>query len=268
MTAKTAKKTAPEIVAARKAPSVEQVLAEQERMAEKETATVKANLPAVAPSTAIAPPDNRDSVERYLDDVAPASAPGRTFVYDKDHKYTTTDNGDEVGEDVDLIFLGDQTLIEYIRFNGEGVVPDRVGGLLYDGFNLPPRESLGDLDQAEWKIGLSGLPEDPWKHRLLLVFQRVDNGELFTFVTGSKVGRRACGNLLRHFNREQKTDAGRDTYPLVRLGHGGFEHRDPRVGWVKTPFFRCVGRVARAKTIAADASIENDMSDEIPSFDK
>ena len=54
-------------------------------------------------------------------------------------------------------------------------------GLLYDGYRMPPRETLGDLDVAEWPAGLSGEPEDPWLHQQNLVLQQVDTRELFTF---------------------------------------------------------------------------------------
>ena len=56
-------------------------------------------------------------------------------------------------------------------------------GLLYDGFKMPKREELGDLDQADWPAGLSGAPEDPWKHHIYLVLQHADTAELYTFAT-------------------------------------------------------------------------------------
>jgi hypothetical protein len=77
-------------------------------------------------------------------------------------------------------------LIEWIKFNGEGVPPTQIAGLLYDGFELPPRESLGDSDKAQWPIGLSGMPEDPWKRGTYIVLQNVATHEYFTFVTRSK----------------------------------------------------------------------------------
>ena len=45
-------------------------------------------------------------------------------------------------------------------------------GLLYDGFVMPPRESLGDNEAGEWDLGLDGQPADPWQHAQYLVLQR------------------------------------------------------------------------------------------------
>ena len=110
-----------------------------------------------------------------------------------------------IGDDIDFTALADQTLIGWIKFNGEGAPPDRHMGLLYDGFLMPSRDSLGDTDQAKWEMGLDGKPQDPWAHQVYLVLQRADSGELFTFVTSSITGRRAIGTLLRHYDRMQRT---------------------------------------------------------------
>ena len=110
-------------------------------------------------------------------------------------------------------------------------------GLLYDGFNMPKREELGDLDQADWPAGLSGAPEDPWQHHIYLVLQHADTAELFTFATSSMTGRRAVGNLLRHYDRMRRTHP--NELPVIKLKVGGFQHRDERIGWVSQP---CVTR--------------------------
>ena len=135
-------------------------------------------------------------------------------------------------------------------------------GLLYDGFVMPPRESLGDLDESQWPIGLDNLPADPWQHQLYLVLQRTTTMEMFTFVTSSKTGRRAVGNLLRHYDRVRK--AHPDDCPVVRLKVGGFPHDDDRVGWVKVPVFVVVGRRPRDSSAIPDTSPGSDLNDSIP----
>jgi hypothetical protein len=142
------------------------------------------------------------------------------------------------------------------------VPPDRVQGLLYDGFVMPPRDALGDLNPSQWAEGLSGQPEDPWRHQVCLVLQRTDTAELFTFVTTSLTGRRAVGNLLRHYDRMQRLNPGE--LPVVKLKPGGFNHRDPRVGWVATPQFQIVGRAPRDSVAKPDTSVAADMNDQIP----
>ena len=232
--------------------------------AEKDTAAIKAALPAVTNGngTALAVPDNRTSVQAYLDDISPASIVGRMIKFNKEGKYVTTDDNEAIGDEIDFIALADQTLIGWIKFNGEGEPPDRVMGLLYDGFTMPARETLGDTDAAGWEVGLDGKPQDPWQHHMYLVLQRADTSELFTFVTSSITGRRAIGNLLRHYERTRRGKD--DSYPLVRLKIGGFQHRDDRVGWVKTPVIAVVGRAPKEGTARPDSSIAADMNDSLP----
>jgi hypothetical protein len=216
--------------------------------------TTKAPLPAV--------PDTRTPVQKYLDDVAPASIVGRMVKFGKDGKFITADDGEVIADDVDFAALCDQTLVGWVKFNGEGEPPDRHMGLLYDGFHMPERDTLGDDDPTRWELGLDGRPQDPWQHHIYLVLQRGDTQELFSYVSSSVTGRRAIGNLLRHYDRMQRTHP--DQYPVVKLKVGGFNHRDERVGWVSTPVLAVVGRVPKDSAAKPDSSPQADMSDEIP----
>jgi hypothetical protein len=213
-------------------------------------------------SPAVAATDQRDSVQQYLDEVAPASIVGRMIKFSKEGQFTTHDDGEPIPEDAEFVALCDQTLVGRVKFNGDGEPPDRIMGLLYDGFQMPPRESLGDLDESKWPIGLDNLPADPWQHQMYLVLQNTTTMEMFTFVTSSKTGRRAVGNLLRHYDRVRK--AHPDDCPVVRLKVGGFPHSDDRVGWVKVPVFVVVGRRPRDSSAVPDTSPSGDMNDSIP----
>jgi hypothetical protein len=248
----------------RKPPTAEQIRNQQKADAERQTAQRKANLPAPTNSnaTALAVPDNRTDVQKYIDEIAPASIVGRMIKFSKDGEFATTDDDAVISDDVDFTALVDQTLIGWIKFNGEGAPPDRHMGLLYEGFMMPARESLGNLDQSKWEMGLDGKPQDPWSHQVYLVLQQGDSGELFTFVTSSITGRRAVGTLLRHYDRMQRTHP--DQYPVVRLKIGGFQHKDDRVGWVKTPVIAVVGRTPKDSAAKPDSSIASDMNDQIP----
>jgi hypothetical protein len=242
----------------------EAIRARQQADAERDRQRVKANLPAATASKSVAAavPDSRTSVQRYVDEIAPASIVGRMVKFSKDGEFVAADDNEAIGDDVDFVALCDQTLVGYIKFNGEGEPPDRHMGLLYDGFVMPPRQTLGDDDQAQWQLGLDGKPADPWQHHIYLVLQNADTQELFTFVTSSITGRRAIGTLLRHFDRMQKAKSG--AYPVVRLKVGGFQHKDERVGWVKTPMFVVVGKHAKDDAARPDTSLAADMNDELP----
>jgi hypothetical protein len=242
----------------------EQIRKQQKLDAEKKTAEIEANLPAPTngSAAALAVPDNRTDLQRYIDEIAPASIVGRMIKFSKEGEFITTDDDAAIGDDVDFTALVDQTLIGWIKFNGEGAPPDRHMGLLYEGFRMPARDGLGDLDQSKWELGLDSKPQDPWSHQVYLVLQRGDSGELFTLVTSSITGRRAVGTLLRHYDRMQRTHP--DMYPEVRLKVGGFQHKDDRVGWVKTPVIAVVGRTPKDNAAKPDTSLAADMNDQIP----
>ena len=158
--------------------------------------------------------------------------------------------------------LADQTLIGWLKFNNDGTPPDRVMGLLYDGFRMPARAELGDTDPADWPAGLSGAPEDVWKHHIYLVLKSADTAELHTFATSSMTGRRAVGNLLRHYDRMRRTHP--DELPVVKLKVSGFQHKDERIGWVSTPVFAVVGRAPRDSAAKPDTSMQGQLNDIIP----
>src|SRR5262249_2248497 len=162
-------------------------------------------------------------------------------------------------EAAEFIALCDETLVGWIKFNRDkdsDAPPERVMGLLYDGFVMPSRISLGDNDQAQWEPGLSAEPEDPWHHQICLVLQNAETNDWFTYATTSLTGRRAVGNLLKHFDRMRR--AGTDELPVVRLKSGGFNHKDDRIGWVSVPVFAIVGRAPRASAAKPDTSVAAD----------
>jgi hypothetical protein len=242
----------------------EQARRQQKLDAEQDTSKIKKSLPAITngSSIALAVPDSRTDVQRYLDEIAPASIVGRMVKFTKNGEYATADDDAVISDDIDFVALVDQTLIGLIKFNGEGAPPDRVMGLLYEGFVMPPRSSLPDLDRSKWELGLDGKPQDPWQHHVYLVLQKAETGELFTFVTSSVTGRRAIGTLLRHYDRMLRTHP--DEYPVIRLKIGGFQHKDDRVGWVKVPVLAVVGRHAKDDASKPDTSLAADMNDNLP----
>jgi hypothetical protein len=243
-----------------------QVLRQQQEDSERDRAQLAKvqaeNRAAVAlsTSTALTVPATRPALDRYLDGVAPpASVTGRMLKFNKAGQYVTADDGTVIGDDIDFIANCPQTLAGFIKFNPDGP-PDRAMGLIFDGFIVPERESLGDLDENDWPRGLSGGPEDPWRHQMCLVLQQAGTAELFTFVTSSKTGRAAVGKLLQHFRRTQKTHPG--MLPVVRLKQGGFDSKKGH-GWVTTPAFA----VSEDSAVKPDTSPSADLDDEIP-FDR
>jgi hypothetical protein len=243
----------------------------ERRTAEKKAAAKRAdvkvtenlNVPATIKQTALpAVADDRPYTARYIDEIAPATLAGPAVKFNKHGQFMRTDTEEVLGDDVDYTALCDETLISWVKFSEDGGPPERVGGLLYDGFVLPPRASLGDDDPAKWPMGLDGRPTDRWIHQICLVLQEPKSGELFTFITNSRTGRRAVGNLLRHYDRLRKSHP--DHYPAVKLKTGGFMHKDERIGFVATPSFAVVGRVPKDSAAVPDTSTAADLDDAIP----
>jgi hypothetical protein len=249
----------------RRAPNTEQIVEEQKRQARqlKEQQAAK-SVPATvtaAPPASLAV-DNRSPEERYIDEIAPSVIAGQLVKFSKEGKFVISETEQEISPDDDFVALCDETLIGWIKFSDDDAPPERHQGLLYQGFVMPKRGDLGDLDEQRWPEGLSGKPEDPWRHQVCLVLQDPKTSGLLTFVTSSLTGRRACGNLLRHFDRLRRSDP--HSYPVVRLKPSGFNHKDERVGWVHTPSFVVVGRTAKNSAAAPSTSVAADMNDEIP----
>jgi hypothetical protein len=220
---------------------------------------------AVVPAAkrAVAVPDSRTSVQTYVDEIAPSTIAGRMIKFSKNGEFIYADTEESISPEADFIALCDEVLIGWIKFHRDDETPpDRHQGLLYDGYIMPPRESLGDLDRAKWEMGLSGEPEDPWRHQVCLVLQSPGTHELATFVTTSRTGRRAIGVLLRHYDRLRKKDD--EHYPVVRCKKSGFNHKDERIGWVPTPMFAVVGKAPKTSANIPDTSPSADLNDQVP----
>jgi hypothetical protein len=218
--------------------------------------------PASTKSTAVTVPGERSAAAEYWDAVAVTGIVGRPVKFDgKAGGYVTRDDGEPLPEGAEYVAMCDQVRAGYMRFNGEGEPPDRISGLPYEGWRLPPKEDLPDRDESQWPPGLSGAPADPWQHFIDLPLQQVGTAEMYTFQTASVTGRRAVGNLGKHFDRMAKLHP--DSYPVVRLRVGGYQ--DKRFGWVHTPVFVAVGRVARDGVVTPpDTTPGGDMDDQIP----
>ena len=188
---------------------------------------------------------------------------GTFFKFAKDGKFRKTSDDEEIPEGTQFVVIYDQIQGGWIKFMGKGNPPERRQGNLFDGFVPPDRETLGDTDESEWEVGLSGKPADPWQLQLLLPLQNVETNELYVFNTTSITGRRAVDNLIQACSRMQRAEP--DVYPVIKLRISGFEHRDERIGWIKTPAFERCGKAPKADLTAVTTSVAGDMSDdEIP----
>jgi hypothetical protein len=236
---KTAKKRTP--------PSSAQVLAEQKQVAAKEIAQRKAALPATpatsvpakTATTAVAMPDSRTAAEVYADNVSPSFMPGPLVKFDgKEGHFVLASSDEKLDPMRRYIARLPDMWVGWIKFNGEGEPPSRVGGLLYDGYVMPPREALGDTDESEWPLGLDDQPTDPWLHQQLIPIQDAGTWEVLCFGTTNSTGRTAVGALLRAYNRMRRADP--DEVPIIQLVPSSYTHR--QFGKVNIPAFKICGK--------------------------
>jgi hypothetical protein len=231
----------------------EEIISRQKDDATKAKAAAQEVVPATPASTAVAVPDNRTVPERLADQLAPSFMPGPLTKFDgKLGKFVMSGDNQAISEATRYIALIPEMWNGYIKFNGEGEQPTRVGGLPYDGYEMPPRESLGDLDPNEWPPGLDGEPADPWLHQVLIPLQNAETKEILTFGTTSVTGRTAVGALLRSYNRMRRGNPAE--LPIIQLRASNYVHRT--FGKVNIPSFVICGRTTldgtKPDTVAAD----------------
>jgi hypothetical protein len=255
--------------APRTPPSSKEILARQvaeakrkrDEIAQKHAnATPPANNTAIvrAQSTAVASPAvDKADFESYLDEVSPASGfAGRLVKFDhKGGVFSTADNDEPIADGSEYIALCDQVLGGRVKFNGPGEKPEYYLGPVYDGYRPPARE---DLSYPE----LADTDDDPWKWQHLLPLQHKISRDLFTLSVVSRSGNRAVINLLREYDRKQKTAP--DKLPVIRLKAIGYQPNVPGVAYQYKPVLIVVGQHDRNDAATPDTSLRGDVDDEIP----
>jgi hypothetical protein len=88
------------------------------------------------------------------------------------------------------------------------------------------------------------------------------DGSPYIFSTSTSTGRSALAKVIFACKKLRKTAP--DDYPVVKLGVGGFQHRDDRIGWVPTPSFEVVRCVKKDGTPLNEVPAAEDLDDEIP----
>jgi hypothetical protein len=109
----------------------------------------------------------------------------------------------------------------------DGEPGDEVTGLLSQGFQPPPRSSLGDMDKTLWERKADGTPKDPWSKVNLLPLVLPKTNEVCTYTTTSKGGFAAVGELCEAFDT-----APPDMLPLIALEADSYTHKEFGRVWV------------------------------------
>ena len=95
--------------------------------------------------------------------------------------------------------------------------------ITHTGQTHPYREDMGDLDQAEWPIGIGGTPSDPHKDTRYVYLINLRSGKTYTFITDTIGGRQAVGELKDAIGIVRQARPG--ALPVVQLATGSMKSR-------------------------------------------
>ena len=202
------------------------------------------NVPAkIEPSPSVA------ALTAYLDQVAPAPCIGKLVKFSKLGEFLKGQDLDVIPDGTTAVAAGDLALRGFIHWRDNKPVEQRLV-LLSSGARLPERDELGNLDKSEWPKDSNGNPRDPWQPVLYVPMMLMDEGELFTFTTGSTSGINSTHKLLRHYAYHARRHP--DDYPVVKLTKSFFiPKKDPSIGKVLFPDFMPAGWVNRTEFVEA-----------------
>jgi hypothetical protein len=177
--------------------------------------------------------------------------------------FHTTDDGIEVPAGTKFIALLHETRKGYIKFNGPGAAPD-VRMVRIDENADIDREELGDNDQSQWLVGLSGQIEDPWKPQFACPMARYDSGgELFVYVARGVVAMNAFGNLLGVWRWHPKRKIG--LIPVIEIKSGTYPSK--RFGGRKPkPILEIISWVTRTGETPPAAAVQQAIEQSKPDF--
>jgi hypothetical protein len=177
-----------------------------------------------------------DLFRTYADACAPRTIIGKLLKFSKGD-FVLGDAGETIADDVEFTALMDELVVGWVRWEDSKVAEQRMGRVI-DGFVPQPRRELGDLDAAAWETGADGRARDPWVFQNYLPLQRGD-GELLTFVAGSRGALNAVAELCRIHSRHARQNPGH--YPVIRLRSDEYQHRVKEYGRIKFPVLGVVG---------------------------
>ena len=162
---------------------------------------------------------------------------GKPFKFTQQNIFAYSNNNKEqVPPGAKFIVLMDQLRRGLVRLR-TGERPQYRIGLVFDGYQPPSRESLGDNDQMDWETGRDGKPMDPWKSHYYLPLRHVETGEAAYFDTDSQGGEQAVRDLMAEYLEKVGES---DDKPVITLGSSSYD--SDRAGkTIYNPAFTIVG---------------------------
>jgi hypothetical protein len=149
----------------------------------------------------------------------------------------------------------------------EGKPTEANIGFVNEGFQPKPRDELGDDDKDLWEIDEDSkdkTPRDPWQFSNLVIVRQLgttgDDG-LFTFVTASRGGLSAIGEVCKVGGRKMREDP-ETCLPIVELNFGSYAHSNKSFGRIKYPVFKIVGWASAAEIEDATETVVEEVDEE------
>jgi hypothetical protein len=212
-------------------------------------------------SKALSVPGETDLFRVYADACAPRAIIGRLLKFSKGD-FIVGDAGETLAEDIEFTALMDELTVGWVRWEDGKIAETRMGRVV-DGFVPQPRRELGDLDAAAWETGADGKARDPWQFQNYLPLQRGD-GEMFTFIAGSRGALNAVAELCRIHSRHAKKNSYQ--YPVIRLRSDEYQHKVKEFGRIKFPVLGVVGWTAKTDLPEQAKPVDDPLQDCLPPF--
>ena len=120
------------------------------------------------------------------------------------------------------------------------------------------------MTSASWREkDADGKPRDPWVAQWFLPLINIENGEVVTFVTGSKGGIAAVSDLCRVYGHKKRDGL----LPIVALKTRSYKHK--QYGRIETPDLPIVGWDGMTSTAipvqsAPTGNAADDFNDAVP----
>jgi hypothetical protein len=111
-------------------------------------------------------------------------------------------------------------------------------GFVAEGFQPARRQELGETDKSSWEKDAKDLAKDPWQFANMVVMRSEKGDDVFTFVTGSRGGLDAIGELCKEYGKHIRQHPNDD--PVLELDSSSYLHPDRSIGRVQTPVLKVV----------------------------
>lgn len=148
----------------------------------------------------------------------------------------------EVSTGTRYVVSMDNLLVGWTKWSNNKPI-DEVMGRVVDGWAIPKRDTLGDLDKEQWEMDNQGKLRDPWVFNNRVLFKPVgkkySTDVAITFITNSQGGLKAMGELSKRYGQEMSSHEGQN--PIIEIGTDAYNHPNKEYGRIKVPVITLVG---------------------------